>query len=473
MDQVLYDYALNATTWVYLSSLLSIALFFKFSRFWSIRNLDLVGLIAFAPGLLLIAKSRDHSFWEGLGVLRLSSGNPIDADSPSLALEHYGYTWLFVVGALYLLRILIDSFMVRRPLLEANLSPGGMAFLAVALLVFLMVNVVAYHPRESDLAAAGQVDRVLAGNDDPDDPSDNPRDLNIRNRPGFFLMMWLPSISTAAIMDANAPDPAAVTRQAKQIAAARTTSILSHLAIVIGLVFIGMRHFDNVRTGVSAATLYLLLPYTAQMTGHVDHALPAALLIWAILAYHDPLLAGILIGLASGVIYYPLFLLPLWCGFYWQKGLLRFLAGVVVVWVVLIGLSAFLLDDAAAFWQSLKAMFGWTNLVASRTDTGFWAFTRSSAPFRIPVMVAFFVLSAGFAIWPTQKNLGTLISCSAAIMLGTQFWHLNGGGAYMAWYLPLLLLTIFRPNLEDRVATSALNEGWFSKRRWQLRTRAA
>jgi len=463
MDKVLYDYALNATTWVYLSSLLSIALFFKFSRFWSIRNLDLVGLIAFAPGLLLIAKSQDPS---------VADGAALNAESLSPALEHYGYTWLFVVGGLYFLRILIDSFMVRRPLLEANLSPGGMAFLAVALLVFLMVNVVAYHPRESDLAAAGEVDRVLSGDTDHDPASDK-ADLNVRNRPGFFLMMWLPSISTAAIMDANAPDPAAVTRQAKQIAAARTTAILSHLAVVIGLVFIGMRHFDNVRTGVSAATLYLLLPYTAQMTGHVDHALPAALLVWAILAYHDPLLAGILIGLASGVIYYPLFLLPLWCGFYWQKGLLRFLAGVVVVWVVLIGISAFLLDDAAAFWQSLKAMFGWTNLVESKTDTGFWAFTRSSAPFRIPVMVAFFVLSAAFAIWPTQKNLGTLISCSAAIMLGTQFWHLNGGGAYMAWYLPLLLLTIYRPNLEDRVATSALNEGWFSKRRWQLRTRAA
>ena len=55
MDQVLYDYELNATTWVYLASLLSIAVFFKFNRVWSVRNLDLLGLIAYAPGLLLIA----------------------------------------------------------------------------------------------------------------------------------------------------------------------------------------------------------------------------------------------------------------------------------------------------------------------------------------------------------------------------------------------------------------------------------
>ena len=32
-------------TWVYLSSLLMICVFFKFSRFWSVRNLDLVLLI--------------------------------------------------------------------------------------------------------------------------------------------------------------------------------------------------------------------------------------------------------------------------------------------------------------------------------------------------------------------------------------------------------------------------------------------
>jgi len=44
-----------AATWVYLSSLLTIALYFKFSRLWSVRNLDLFGLILLAPGLLLVA----------------------------------------------------------------------------------------------------------------------------------------------------------------------------------------------------------------------------------------------------------------------------------------------------------------------------------------------------------------------------------------------------------------------------------
>ena len=78
--------------------------------------------------------------------------------------------------------------------------------------------------------------------------------------------------------------------------------------------------------------------------------------------------------------------------------------------------------------------------------------------------VRFASLSSSLAIWPAQKNLGTLLSCSAAVMVATQFWHGYGGGMYMAWYLPLLLLTIFRPNLEDRVALTVLGEGWLPRR---------
>jgi len=84
--------------------------------------------------------------------------------------------------------------------------------------------------------------------------------------------------------------------------------------------------------------------------------------------------------------------------------------------------------------------------------------------YRFPVLAAFVALSGTLAIWPAQKNLGTLLSCSAAVMVATQFWHGHGGihgggGTFMAWYLPLALLTIFRPNLEDRIALSVLAEG--------------
>ncbi len=47
---------------------------------------------------------------------------------------------------------------------------------------------------------------------------------------------------------------------------------------------------------------------------------------------------------------------------------------------------------------------------------------------------------------------------TAAVLLAAQFWHGNGGGLFMAWFLPFTLLTIFRPNLDNRVATMVVRE---------------
>ena len=71
---------------------------------------------------------------------------------------------------------------------------------------------------------------------------------------------------------------------------------------------------------------------------------------------------------------------------------------------------------------------------------------------RIPIIVVFVLLSLSFVVWPAQKNLATLMSCSSAIMAATQFWHGFGGGLYLAWFIPLALLTIFRPNLDYCIA---------------------
>ena len=60
MNEILFHYEkIDPTTWVYLSSLLIIGLFFKFGRFWSVRNLDLLLLILLAPGLLLVSEGQE------------------------------------------------------------------------------------------------------------------------------------------------------------------------------------------------------------------------------------------------------------------------------------------------------------------------------------------------------------------------------------------------------------------------------
>ena len=84
---------------------------------------------------------------------------------------------------------------------------------------------------------------------------------------------------------------------------------------------------------------------------------------------------------------------------------------------------------------------------------GVWSYGWKPV-YRIPLITAFIMMSITFTIWPAQKNLGSLTSCTAALLLATRFWNGEGGGLFLGWSLPLIVLVMFRPNLEDRVMLS-------------------
>ncbi|TWT85563.1 hypothetical protein Pla123a_03700 [Posidoniimonas polymericola] len=465
MGEVLFQYKrVDPTTWAYLSSLLAIALFFKFNRFWSVRNFDLLLVILLAPGLLCIK----------LGLEKNATG------ADGFGIEMFGYIWLFSVNALLLLRMLLDSAMVRRPLLESNLTVGGLSFLTASLLLFLTANVINGTPEKADIFAAQRAEHVR-----------NVETSDVENRvlethgPGFTLFFFLPHISTQTVMgnepvapaessdglgdgfNDGAPGGDASAEQSgdqpppistAQRVTAKIMAIFSQMMIVLGMVLVAARHFDNMRMGIAAATLYLLLPYTAMWTGAVTQALPGALLVWAVLWYRRPLVSGALIGALCGSIYYPIFLTPLWIAFYWNRGLARFLIGFGVSIGVLVVVLLFTSFDVTGFrpdvfTDRLTQMFGvfWPRM---DDQDGVWHYWN--AVYRLPVIMTFLCLSVSFLVWPSQKNLGTLLSCSAALMIGTQFWHAHSGGMALAWCLPVMLLTIFRPNLEDRVAVDVV-----------------
>ncbi|WP_182865347.1 DUF2029 domain-containing protein [Stieleria mannarensis] len=523
---LLYYKRPDPTTWVYLSSFLTIGLYFVFHRFWSIRNLDIVLLILLAPGLLMVHEGRRRHLREmesgeiatrgqtdpGLESARprhivpsplreqepsdaadrsigadsasvlvtvnvmqeadsestgpSNSGPPTiqeetnlplvterhalderleatsldpdqtesDAEQSAKLLQRRGFIMLFAVEMLILIRLMIDPLMVRRPLLDPNLTVGGLYFISICLFIFMMVNVATSTPRMS----------VWQG-----------PELG----PGYALMHRLPTITTRPVSQALGGEEEPTADELDQskrswTILAKVLAISAHLAIIVGVVLIGNRHFGNLRSGVGCALLYLILPYTAQMTGRVDHALPAALLLWAVLSYRRPVIAGVFLGLAAGLVYYPLFLLPLWCSFYWQRGVRRFAIGVIVTLAILGVLLTFGGTDSLV--DHLRRMFGL--FLPTKEPRGIWGLGWDPR-WRLPVIVAFGILCTLFAAWPSPKNLGTLIGCSAAVMVAVQFWHGYGGGLYIAWFLPLLLLTIFRPNLQDRVALKVVQRG--------------
>ena len=67
------DLGLGPEVWLFLSLLACVTLFFKFSRFWSVRNLDLLLLFVLVPGMMLIVGNGRATSVGGL-YLAVSSG---------------------------------------------------------------------------------------------------------------------------------------------------------------------------------------------------------------------------------------------------------------------------------------------------------------------------------------------------------------------------------------------------------------
>ena len=465
---------IDSTTWAYLSSLLLVALFFKFNRFWSVRNLDLLLIVLLAPGLLMIDSGRHISAQnlrntasiqtapdtDSVGAeasIDVDGQNPIvDIDNPDatdrtktpgFAWELSGFIWLFSVGLLLLIRLLMDPGLKRRPVLEPNLSQGGLFFFAGSLFLILTANVILSEPTNADLEGAKNAIKLIQR--EVAEPVDVQQ---LRQRgPGLQLFFIFPIMSTfdngGEILETDADELGNVQRY---IVAAKILAIVTQSLIVLGLILFCYRNFNNLSVGVGTAAIYLMLPYTAMHTVNVMHTLPAALILWAAVCFRIPWLAGLLIGLATGVAYYPFFLLPLWASFYWERGWRKFLLLVAFGISLCIGGSVLTSVDSAGLVAQLRSMFGFWS---PRMDDlqGIWELGWSSW-WRLPILVAFVALCFSFIGWPTEKNLGTLISYTAAIMVAVQFWHALDGGLHMAWYLPFLLLVVFRPNMSGRVA---------------------
>jgi hypothetical protein len=435
----------NATTWFYFSLLLAIALFFKFTRLLSVRNWDIVTLFLLVPGLLLLQEANTPSETRGQltaemydpspSVMQLEAGpalaraagvgpgRDLSFQTSPTRLLWLGYLWLLCGSAYFLARCLVDLALVRRPALAPNLNRAGLAWLGSALFVCLVTVAI-----RGPVIKTGPVGRQSAAVTETQRRAEDlvKQEIAGEGLTGSTIAFWVECIS----------------------------AILCHAAIVVGLAVIGWRHFQDTHAGIAAATCYLLLPYTAYHVDQVHHVLPSALLVWAVAAYRRPTLAGVLLGLAAGTGYFPLLLLPLWLSFYWKRGAGRFLGSfglAISLCLAIIAVALSIDGDLAQRIQSTLSLSEWQPWRAGPVESlGFW--TGVHWAYRLPVFIAYLAFVAATLFWPMPKNLAQLIALSAALVLGVQFWFADQGGVYVLWYLPLLLLLVFRPNLADREA---------------------
>ena len=384
------------------------------------RNVDLIILLAISPGIL---------FARG--------------GSPS------GYVFLFAVSGVLLLRLMFDGYFTRRPRLEQNLNTHGLSFLGVVAFVFLSANAWTYDRLpDSTVRTVEAADRLLKRQVAPSEALVKTAAPSSDAKAGpaaaviTAAIVKIPELAATINPSPSTADPSAIYADY----AARLAAIIAHVAVAAALVFIGRWHFGDQQIGTAMATLYFLLPCTSYDVARVNHVLPAALILWAIAAYRRPAIAGSLMGLACGTLFFPVFLLPLWLGFYDRRGAIRFGIALAIVGAALISSLALTSVDTASFRNQTIGAIDWRALSFRDNDSdGFWR--PEIAAYRIPVFVTFCAGVAFLSIWPRKKNLEHLVADSTAIIVGTQFWYPQQGGVYSLWYLPLLLVVVFRPPL--------------------------
>jgi hypothetical protein len=395
---------LSPEVWLFVSLLGCVTIFFKFSRFWSVRNLDLLLLFVLVPGMLILVGNRGNHPWSA-------------------------YIWLFFGSGFWLLRCFLDLGLTRRPLLEPNLNASGLLCLSVGLLGLLLAETISLPIEDS----AARNPAEPAGRED-----------------GPPLAPGNDNQAVQQVIQI-APLPPSLKQERPQVIAQRVLAILAHIGLVVGLLAIGGRHFERPITGMAMAACYLLLPYTRMALIDSGQLIAAALIIGAVYWHGRPALAGALIGLAAGWIPACLGLIALWCGFFWGRGALKFL---VMALAVVIG--------CAILGVAVPALGQWARVLGARSiaevgllpqfqplsSGSFWVSIDSS--YRLPVLILYAAFVIVTMVWPAEKNLGELIALSGALLVASQFWYLDKGGALVMLYLPLAITMMFRPTLIAR-----------------------
>lgn len=438
-NSIFLDFHLpNATTWFYFSVMLAVAMFFQFTRVFSLRNWDLLTIFILVPGLLFVQSGHDRrrealqlaDAATRLFCLPDADGNAALAaallEGPAQRrhevarqLLEQGYQWLLIGSAYWILRCVLDLAFVRRPGLTPNLSPAGLGWLAISL--FLALGAVAIMRPPPDEGRIGPPSTVLQ---------------EVQRQSEQIVQYRSPQTD----------------RRTVRWWVERTLAGACHLFVIAALGLIGYYHFHNIGTGMAAATAYLTLPYLAFHMTQIHHVLPAALMLWAVAAFRWHRTAGALLGVAAGGFGFPALVAPVWFSFYRGRGLGRFAASFAIAASISLGVAGLVLYLNGKFDLQIPTTIGmpqWSKWKPGEGGEGFWAGAHWA--YRIPVFIGAMAFVIITVIWPSPKDLGNVIALSTAHLLALQLWYADRGGAYVLWYLPLLILMIFRPSLHEHV----------------------
>ncbi len=189
-----------------------------------------------------------------------------------------------------------------------------------------------------------------------------------------------------------------------------------------------------------------------------SHIAPAALTLVAFALLHRPAWAGAVLAASVGALFYPIFMLPAWLGYYWRRKdhVKRFLAGFALTSLVIAG-SVVLLSSPAKG-RSLIGTIVYDTIghqespeAYGSSPFGFWGQRAGVRAWLMkpmlgdqsmsrPVVLVFFVFSAAMFVFARGRSPAQLALITAAVAMGAQLWKIHATATYVTWYYPFLLI---------------------------------
>lgn len=470
----------DSPTWLLYVTLLLTAVFFRFSRLLSVRNLDLVLVLLLSTALVLEASTRPDDTAAETNEDVASQQLETDQDSSAAAasavvqapltlaqsVHYWSSITVLALSLILIVRLIFDESMTRRPRLEQNLNQSGLTFLFVSAFSILMTGVFLKEPPPENVETVEAGVALLEGqessvelDDDNETPTTPPTPTETILAAGATKVAELSGrVDASEIQSDSQPTP-------NQQFIARLLVVFAQTCVVWGLMYIGRKHYSSNQLGISMSCLYLLLPCTAYNVSELSHVLPAACLTWAVAMYRKPAFAGVLLGFACGTLFFAVFLLPVWAVFYSRKSRLRFVVSLAAVAAVVLVALALTSENTDSFVSKLVMAANWTVYRLFDAATPLPDQPIGKVFLRITLAAFFFVMLVAMTVIPRKRNLENLLANSTALIVAAQLWYPEDVGTYVLWYLPLLLLVMFRPRLdrfvppEDSVSQASKNLG--------------
>jgi len=239
-----------------------------------------------------------------------------------------------------------------------------------------------------------------------------------------------------------------------------------HLLGVFAL-FVAARRLSGATVAWGLVALYCGSAYVLGVGGDnyfiggmtfVSHIAPAAVTLLAFALLHRPVWSGVALAASVGTLFYPVFMVPAWLGYYWRDkaSLKQFIVGfgaasIIIAGSVLLlsrpahgrGLLATIASDTLGHQESFEAYgsspFGFWG---QRGGVRGWLMTplAGNEPMTRPVVLMFFLFVASMFVVAQRRTPAQFALVVAAVAIGAELWKIHATATYVTWYYPFLLI---------------------------------